>query len=153
MPDLIRTNSANSDFIALVKLLDADLAIRDGKDHAFYAQFNKIDSIPYVIVAYSNGKAIGCGAIKAFGENSMEVKRMFTNPDHRGTGIASAVLRNLELWTAELGCTHCILETGIRQPEAIALYEKNGYHRIPNYGQYAGIEDSYCFEKQIASMK
>jgi putative acetyltransferase len=149
MPELIRTNSENTDFIALVKLLDADLAIRDGKDHAFYAQFNKIDSIPYVVVAYTDGNAVGCGAIKANGAKSMEIKRMYTHITSRGSGIASAILKELELWTAELDCTDCILETGIKQPEAIALYEKNGYHRIPNYGQYEGVENSLCFGKKV----
>ena len=59
----IRTNSTNENFIELVKELDKDLSIRDGADHAFYAPFNKIDKIKYVIVAIENEQAIGCGAI------------------------------------------------------------------------------------------
>jgi putative acetyltransferase len=50
---------------------------------------------------------------------------------------------------AEMSCNKCILETGNRQPEAIMLYEKNGYNRIPNYGKYKGIKNSVCFEKEI----
>jgi putative acetyltransferase len=59
-----RTDSKNLDFVELVKFLDADLAIRDGEDHSFYNQFNKIDKIKYVVLVYENKKPIGCGAIK-----------------------------------------------------------------------------------------
>jgi putative acetyltransferase len=149
MLDLVRTNSDHEDFRGLVKLLDADLAIRDGEDHAFYSQFNKIDKIKYVIVAYENGLAVGCGALKAFGEDAMEVKRMYVLPAERGKGIASVILSALELWALELGYLRCVLETGKKQPEAIALYEKTGYQKIENYGQYAGVENSVCFEKVI----
>ena len=145
----IRTNSDNLDFIQLVKQLDADLAERDGKDHSFYAQFNKIDKIKYVIVAYENDKPVGCGAIKEYAPDTMEIKRMYTSPESRGKGIASSVLSELEGWASELSYEKCILETGKKQPEAIGLYEKNGYKTIPNYGQYAGIENSLCFEKHL----
>ena len=55
----------------------------------------------------------------------------------------------LEKWARELSCTRCILETGKRQPEAIGLYKRNGYRLIPNYGQYAAVENSVCFEKEL----
>jgi GNAT superfamily N-acetyltransferase len=145
----IRTNSDNPDFIQLVKHLDADLAERDGKDHSFYAQFNKIDKIKHVVLAYENEEPIACGAIKEYAPGTMEVKRMYTSPENRGKGIASEVLRELENWASELSYERCILETGKKQPEAIRLYEKNGYRVISNYGQYAGIENSLCFEKQL----
>ncbi|HAX68681.1 MAG TPA: GNAT family N-acetyltransferase [Anaerolineae bacterium] len=144
-----RTDSENLDFIYLVKHLDADLAERDGSEHAFYAQFNKIDKIRCVVLVYEEEKPIGCGAIKEYQPGIMEVKRMYTLPGHRGKGIASRVLNELERWSAELGYATCILETGKKQPEAIALYKKNGYQIIPNYGQYAEIEDSICFEKRV----
>ena len=146
---IIRTDSDNPDFIELVIELDADLAIRDGNEHSFYAQFNKIENIKYVVVAYENDQPLGCGAIKEYSTNSMEVKRMYTSPAGRRKGIATKVLTALETWAAELSFGKCILETGKKQPEAIGLYKKNGYQFIPNYGQYAGIENSVCFEKQI----
>ena len=149
MVKLIRTNSANKDFIELVKLLDADLAIRDGEDHDFYNQFNKLDSINHVVVLYENEIPKGCGAVKEFESSTMEVKRMFTLHEARGKGVASKVLNELEKWTAELFYTRLVLETGLQQPEAIALYEKCGYNKITNYGQYAGVENSVCFEKVI----
>lgn len=149
MAHLKRTDFEDPDFIALVKLLDADLAVRDGEEHAFYAQYNKIDKIKHVVLAYENGKPLGCGAIKEFEPSTMEVKRMYVLPEGRNKGIASQVLAELESWARELAYTRCILETGLKQPEAIGLYRKNGYQQIPNYGQYAGVENSVCFEKVL----
>lgn len=149
MAYLFRTDSSNEHFTELVRQLDADLAIRDGDDHAFYAQFNKTNMIRYVLVAYVADQPAGCGAIKSFDETGVEVKRMYTVPDHRKKGIASAVLSELEKWAAELGYKRCVLETGKNQPEAIAMYLRSGYQIIPNYGQYAQIANSVCFEKYL----
>ncbi|WP_353719739.1 GNAT family N-acetyltransferase [Dyadobacter sp. 676] len=149
MIHLRRTDSDDPDFQSLVKLLDADLALRDGADHGFYAQFNKIDRIRHVVVCYENNQPVGCGAIKAFSDDAMEVKRMYVSPAGRNRGIATRVLGELETWASEMGYGKCVLETGKRQPEAIGLYEKNGYTRTPNYGQYAGVENSVCFEKVL----
>ncbi|RWX02411.1 GNAT family N-acetyltransferase [Flavobacterium cerinum] len=149
MIHLLRTDSTNTDFQKLVALLDTDLRIRDGEDHAFYSQYNKIQAIKHVVVAYQNDEPVGCGAIKEYEQGTMEVKRMYVSEDKRGSGIASAILKELEIWTAQLGYNKCILETGIRQPEAIALYKKNNYSIIINYGQYTGIENSVCFEKTL----
>ncbi len=145
----IRTNSENQDFLELVKHLDADLAIRDGSEHAFYAQFNKVNLIKHVVVAYDNKTPVGCGAIKELTSDNMEVKRMYTSPESRGKGIASTVLNELEKWAAELTYKKCLLETGNKQPEAIALYGKCGYKVVANYGQYAGVVNSVCFEKEL----
>jgi putative acetyltransferase len=149
MLKLIRTDSDNADFIALVELLDADLAKRDGTDHSFYAQFNKIDTIKHAVVAYLQDKPTGCGAIKEFKPGAMEVKRIYTLQECRGKGIATKILTALETWATEMGYQKCILETGKRNPEAIELYKKNGYKLIPNYGQYEGINNSVCFEKEM----
>ncbi|MBK6949944.1 MAG: GNAT family N-acetyltransferase [Haliscomenobacter sp.] len=147
MVALLRTNSEHPDFIELVRHLDAELKVRDGDDHAFYNQFNKIDLIRHALVAYLDQTPSGCGAIEFWDDRTMEVKRMYVAPENRGKGIAGAILLSLEAWAAELGYERCILETGMNQPEAIRLYQKSDYIRIPNYGQYAGIENSVCFEK------
>ncbi len=146
---LKRTNSDDPDFLPLVRELDKDLKIRDGDDHAFFAQFNKIDSIKHVVIAYQNNQAVGCGAFKPYEEKTTEIKRMYVPPQHRGKGIASAVLSELEKWCKELNYDRCILETGKKQPEAIALYHKSKYKVIPNFGQYAEVESSVCFEKHL----
>lgn len=149
MLSLIRTNSENADFRSLVTLLDAELAVRDGAEHFFYAQFNKIDAISEVVVAYLGERAIGCGATKPYDGQTAEVKRMYVNPDERGKGIAGKVLGELEAWAQELNFDQCVLETGFKQPEAIALYTRSGYQVIPNYGQYAGVENSVCMKKKM----
>lgn len=147
MTNIIRTDSGNPDFIKLAKLLDADLAHRDGKDHSFYALFNKIDKIKNAIVLYVDGKPVGCGGMKEYLPDAIEIKRMYTLPESRGYGFAGKVLLELEVWAKELAYAKCVLETGKKQPEAIGLYARHGYNTIPNYGQYVGIENSVCFEK------
>jgi GNAT superfamily N-acetyltransferase len=153
MVKLIRTGSENRDFIELVRLLDAELAIRDGDAHSFYSQFNKIDNIKYVVLAYDNGKPAGCGSIKEYGVNAVEIKRMYVSTTSRNRGIATKILNELERWAVELLYSKTVLETGKGQPEAIALYRKNGYKLIPNYGQYAGVDNSLCFEKELDILK
>jgi GNAT superfamily N-acetyltransferase len=148
---LIRTDSSNTDFRKLVALLDRDLAVRDGDEHDFYAQFNKVDAIKEVIIAFQNDIPVGCGAIKAFSENAVEIKRMFVHPDSRKQGIAAKILHELENWATESGFTKCVLETGKKQPEAIALYQKVGYNITPNYGQYIGVDNSVCMAKTLNS--
>lgn len=147
MIQIVRTNPRHQDFIAMVKELDADLAKTDGDEHSFYDQFNKIDSIKHVAVLYYDEIAVSCGALKEFSTDTMEVKRMYSRRNFRGRGYAGMVLLELEEWAKELKYTRCILETGVRQPDAIALYKKMDYHLIRNYGQYAGVENSLCFEK------
>ncbi len=149
MISIVRTNSDNADFRTLVTLLDAELQIRDGEEHVFYAQFNKIDNLSEVVVAYSGNAAIGCGAIKAYAEQTAEIKRMFVKEENRGKGVAGKILGELETWSRELNFDECILETGFKQPEAITLYKKSGYEVIPNYGQYIGVGNSVCMRKKI----
>jgi len=146
---ITRTNSKNSDFINLVKELDAYLKIIDGDEHNFYSQFNTIDVLNEVVVMYVDNKPVGCGAIKRFDEFSVEIKRMFVLSEKRGTGIAKKVLIELEQWAKELGYKKCVLETGKRQIEAVKFYKKLNYKMIESYGQYKGIENSICFEKKL----
>lgn len=150
MLQLTRTNSANTDFLQLVELLDEDLRIRDGDDHAFYAVLNKTNTLNHTLVAYENEIPVGCGAIREYATGIVEIKRMYVLPEKRNRGIASAILKELECWAAELGYEKCILETGKNQPEAIAMYKKNKYTIIPNFGKYQGVENSVCFEKKLS---
>lgn len=150
MLEILRTNPGNIDFINLVRHLDDELASIDGRDHSFYNQFNKTDSLKHVVVAYHNNESIGCGAVKEFSQHTAEIKRMYVSPESRGKGVAAKILSELEKWALELNYTKCILETGKKHPDAIALYEKCGYILIPNYGQYINMEKSICFEKIIS---
>jgi GNAT superfamily N-acetyltransferase len=146
-----RTNSENGDFRELVKKLDAELAIRDGNEHAFYHQFNSIEGLDFVVVIYDGQHPVACGAMKEFDTRSLEVKRMYTLENHRGRGYATRVLDALENWAQELRYTRCVLETGKRQPEAIRLYQRQGYLTIPNFGPYIGVSNSLCFAKVFDS--
>lgn len=149
MLKLVRTNAENEDFIFLVKQLDAYLKITDGDEHDFYNQFNSIHTLKHVVIAYLNKKPISCGAIKQLSKKSVEVKRMFTHEVARGKGIATEVLFELEQWAQLLNYDSLVLETGVRQTEAVQFYKKNLYENIPNYGQYIGLENSLCFQKII----
>ena len=149
MITILRTGSDHPDFVRLVKLLDAELASRDGADHPFYAPFNTIDKIKHALVAYEDERPVGCGAIKPFAPDTMEVKRMYVSAASRNKGVAMKILHELEEWAREMSFSKCVLETGKRQPEAIALYRKSGYTAIPNYGQYAGVDNSLCFRKEL----
>ncbi|WP_421751578.1 GNAT family N-acetyltransferase [Croceimicrobium sp.] len=144
-----RTNSKNPDFIALVQLLDAELVHRDGPMNSFYHQFNGIEDLKQALLLYQGDQALACGAFKNKSADTAEVKRMYVVESQRSQGLASQLLAALEDWARELALKRLVLETGINQPEAIRLYEKNGYQRIPNYPPYEGVDTSYCFEKIV----
>lgn len=147
---ITRTTAADPDFRELVVLLDAHLSVTDEDEHDFYHQFNGLDAIRHVVLLRDQGRAVACGAVKHFSDDTVEVKRMFTRPEVRGRGHGVAVLNELESWAKELGYKRCVLETGVRQPYAIRLYEKQGYARLAeNYGQYAGVENSVCMQKVL----
>src|SRR5688572_27979406 len=111
MISLLRTDSSNPHFIELVQLLDEELAERDGKEHMFYAQYNRIDTIKHAMVAYDNAIPVACGAMKEFDAASVEIKRMYTIQENRGKGLATQILTALEKWAAELKYRSCVLET------------------------------------------
>ena len=150
MISIIRTNSDNPDFKSLVALLDEDLKIRDGEEHAFYSQFNSITKIKWALVAFMDNRPVGSGALREYATDTVEIKRMFVLPGYRGKGVARAMLDELQKWAGELNFDSCILETGKNQPEAIALYLSTGFTPIPNYGQYLKVENSVCMKKLIS---
>ncbi|SMO96455.1 Acetyltransferase (GNAT) family protein [Chryseobacterium rhizoplanae] len=145
--NVLRTDSTNPDFQKLVKSLDATLAEHNGEEDDFFAQFNKIDTIKNCIVVYIDTIPAACGAFKPFSEDTVEIKRMFTNPEFRKKGLGSTIVKELEDWAAELNFKKAVLETSQDLKNAISVYEKSGFYRIPNYGQYVGIEQSVCYEK------
>jgi len=144
-----RTREDDADFLRLVQSLDIELAERDGDDHAFYAQFNKPVGLAGVVLVCDRGEPLGCGAFKEYSTDVAEIKRMYVKPECRGKRIAALVLSELESWADELGFQECILETGFKQPEAIALYQREGYEVISNYGQYEAVENSVCMMKRL----
>ncbi len=150
MTQITRTDAQNPDFKALIALLDMDLQARYGAIQDEYDQFNDVSLIPYVVVAYFNDQAVGCGAFKPFDATQVEIKRVFVKDTSRGQGVAQLLLAELEKWAKELEFEACILETGDRQHEAIELYHKKlGYEIIPNYEPYVGMEHSICMRKVL----
>ncbi|WP_310557406.1 GNAT family N-acetyltransferase [Flavobacterium sp.] len=143
---LTRTTSENKDFQKLTALFDEYLIDIDGDEKDFFAQYNHV-YLENVVVCYDDSIAVGCGAFKKHENNTAEIKRMFVHPEHRGKGVANLILKELELWAIELENTNAILETSIKLKAAIALYLKSGYIPIENYGQYIGVESSYCMKK------
>ncbi len=146
---LKRTTSSNPDFRPLTILLDQELYEKYGDLQSEYERYNQIVDIDTVMIAYRDGIAVGCGCFKQLDDASAELKRMYVKKDERGHGIALAMLSELELWAMESGFAYSILETGTKQHEAIALYQKIGYTIIPNYGQYSGMESSICMRKEL----
>ncbi len=145
-----RTDSSDKDFHILVDKLNNDLLDRYGELQVFYNQFNKIDNIPNVVIAYIENEPVGCGCFKRFDDSSVEVKRMFVAREQRGKNIGTAILNELEKWAKELGNDSVVLEMGNQQPEAAILYKKQGFTIIPNYGQYIGMEEtSICMKKDL----
>jgi GNAT superfamily N-acetyltransferase len=149
MLHLIRTTSDNTDFQNLVKRLDKELWERYDQAQAAYAVHNKIERNSTVVVGYWHKAPVGCGCFKALDDSTAEIKRMFVAPEERSKGIASGILKELCIWADQAGFKRVILETGIKQPEAIRLYTKAGFEVIANYPPYIGMEYSVCMEKRL----
>ena len=146
---IIRTNSDNPDFRTLIRQLDEHLWGRYGEEQGEYDGHNKIENNNRVVIAYIDRKPIGCGCFKQFDEKSIEIKRMFVDPDERGKGGASLILSELERWGKETGYNRAVLETGNKQTEAIALYKKMGYVVTANYPPYVEMSSSICMKKSL----
>ncbi|OCA69945.1 GNAT family N-acetyltransferase [Chryseobacterium arthrosphaerae] len=146
---ILRTDSDHPDFRTLIKSLDATLAEHNGEADDFFAQFNTIDAIKNCLVAYVDDTPAACGAFKPFSEDTVEIKRMFTGPGFRKRGLGAAVVKELQTWAAELGYQKAVLETSKDLTPAISVYEKNGFYKIPNYGQYIDVDSSVCYEKVL----
>ena len=145
----LRTTSIHPDFKLLIQALDEDLYQRNGEGQLIYRQYNQVDHIKHVILVYADGKPVGCGCFKKFDNETVEMKRMFVLPEMRGKQLAAKLLQELEKWAIEEGNTRAVLETGLRQVEAIRLYTVAGYLLTENYGQYIGMKDSICYRKEL----
>lgn len=140
----------DSEAVSLIAALDAEL-------HARYPEMEGIgDFRPEQVVsdgvfllARVNGHALGCGAVRRYDAVTAEVKRMYVSPEARGKGLGLHLLEALESHARRLGYQRLILETGLRQPEAIRLYEKAAYTRCSCWGAYASDPLSVCFAKEV----
>lgn len=146
---LERTTSDSSQFKILTEKLDHELKLIYGSSQDEFDQYNIMNELDTVVIAYINDIPVGCGCIKKFDTSSAELKRMFVDTNYRGQGIGSAVLTELENWAKEIKYSSILLETGTVQQDAIKLYQKHGYQIIPNFDPYIGNELSICFKKSL----
>jgi GNAT superfamily N-acetyltransferase len=151
MIKLQRTTSDNEDFRLLISELDKELRSRYQEKQGIYDRYNIIENNPNVVIAYREELPVGCGCFKKFDDRSVEIKRMFVRPEYRGQKIAASILQQLENWAIELNISGTVLETGIKQPDAIHLYRKSGYIVVENYGPYKGLPESICMQKNLVS--
>lgn len=102
------------------------------------------------LIVHRGATPVGCGALRRLDDGSAELKRMYIAPAARGTGLGRLLLAALESEARALGVTRLVLETGVHQTAALALYRGAGYHPIPLYGEYlSSPETSICLGKEI----
>jgi GNAT superfamily N-acetyltransferase len=134
---------------ALLERLEAELTERYSTPASAFAPEDVEGPGGVFLVARLAGQAVGCGAVRPLEPGVGEVKRMFVEPAWRGRGIARRILAALEECARGAGFHTLRLETALRQPEAIGLYESAGYRHIACWGVYAGNPLSVCFERAI----
>jgi putative acetyltransferase len=103
------------------------------------------------LVAYENERPAGCGAVRRINQDDAELKRMYVVPLFRRRGISRLLLEALEDEARRLGVKRLILETGVRQNAALALYASAGFRSIPTYGEYVASPLSVCLAKDLAT--
>lgn len=137
----------------LLAALEADLDARYGDGDIPPPVHRPTDYAPptgVFVVARLDGEPVACGAVKRGpGEGVGEVKRMYVAPHARGRRIGAVVLDALADQARRLGYTRLVLETGVRQPEAVALYSREGWEPVPAYGHYADSPLSRCFGRVL----
>jgi putative acetyltransferase len=137
--------------VALRAAQRAEISERYGRDDSEPGPAPTAEDITLFVVAFDDDDTpVACGGLRRIDERHGEIKRMFARPDRRGSGVATAVLRELEeLGRSRLGWSRLVLETGDQQPDAVRFYEREGYTRIPNFGYYVGSPYSVCYEKLL----
>jgi GNAT superfamily N-acetyltransferase len=103
------------------------------------------------VVGYLDVEPVAMGGIRLIDDDTAEIKRMFVAPSWRGRGLSRLVLAGLEGLAVDMGATRVVLETGLRQPEAMALYASAGYQRIPGFGHYRDEPLSASFGKTLVT--
>lgn len=141
----------DKDFVYLCERLDRylDELVGGNAQRQQYEQYNLRDDIHDVYVVYENGHPIACGSMRRYDEEHAEIKRVFVEPEYRNFGIGKQLMGMLEAKAAIQGYECCILETGNPLEAACHMYQRMGYHVIPNYGPYKDMKESICMQKVI----
>jgi putative acetyltransferase len=153
--ELLRADLMSAIAQQLIRALNAELEDRYPEDGANFFRLNA-DEVAEgrggFFIAYLAGEPVGCGAVRRTEPGVAEIKRMYVAPSARGQGVGRLILETLEEEARRLGARRLVLETGPRQPEAITLYERAGFIRIPLYGEYLHTphpELSVCMAKDL----
>jgi putative acetyltransferase len=144
-----RTAPSDGDFLGLVAELDAELWAQYPDSQGEYVGLNKLPEDALAMIVMYNDSPVACGSLKSHGDASYELKRIFVKKAFRGRGLSKLLLSELEAWARERGAARIFLETGFKQLEAISLYEKTGFARIENFGEYKGKATSLCMRKYL----
>jgi putative acetyltransferase len=149
-----RSTLASPDAARLIAALNAELSTtfpEPGATHFSLSDTEVVAGNGAFLVAYLNGAAVGCGAVRRLDETTAEIKRMYVDPSFRGRGIGRALVAALEHEARLVGVTTIVLETGTRLVSAIKLYEAMGYAQIPLFGEYLSSPNtSLCFGKSLS---
>ena len=145
------TDGRNKDFIELCQGLDEFLneLVAGEENRSEYVQYNKLDDIHDVVIAYDKDVPVGCASFKKYDVENAEVKRVFVKKEYREQGISIELMKLLEERAREKGFKYFILESGEPLVAAMLLYRKIGYKVIQNYGQYVDMKESICMKKKL----
>lgn len=140
------------DAVGLIAALDAELGALYPPEQRFgpnarAEQFE--DGSGTFLIARAAGRAVGCGGVRLIDATTAEVKRMYVEPTHRGTGLGRAMLSSLEAAARQMGVGRLVLETGVYQYAAIAVYRRAGFTQVDCWGEYSTSPSSVCFEKKL----
>ena len=142
----------SADVALLLEKNDLDLKSRYSAEHIHTASLGDLTRPDTTfLVARRSGHAVGCGAVVPIGNKTAEIRRMFVDRSARRQGIGRLLLGALEYAASELNFEMLRLETGDRQPEAVAMYESAGYRPVERYGEYLSDPHSLCFEKSLVT--
>jgi GNAT superfamily N-acetyltransferase/SAM-dependent methyltransferase len=147
-----RADILSGEVLSLIEALNAELSGRYPEDGATHFRLDPSEVAPghgAFLVARRAGRPVGCGAVRRVEAGIGEVKRMYVSPEARSGGVGRAVLTALESEARALGLVRLVLETGVRQPEAIALYERAGFSRVPAFDEYVNSPLSVCMAKDL----
>lgn len=147
---IVVTAFDNPDAVKLIAEVQQEYVVRYGDEDA--TPLDPAEFAPprgLFLVAYVDGTPAACGGWRAR-ETDVELKRMYVSPAFRGRGLARAILAELERTAGEAGYHRVILETGQRQPEALALYRSAGYEPVPSFGYYADAPEAVHLGKAVA---
>lgn len=148
-----QVQNENEDFILLCEELDEYLnqAIGGECRREKYKKFNYLDTMDYVVIAYDGQEAVGCGALRKYSAEEIEVKRVFVKENYRGNNIGGKMLENLIAQAKTRGYQRMLLETGEFLKSSVHLYSKYGFEKIENYGAYQDMEESLCMALEIVN--